>query len=697
MKRLVYIAMVIVLFLAGCVSATEQPETANTITDTVIPPPTSTSTPLPTATKRPSATPAIPTVTITPMSVVPTSVSPLALNEFNAATEMKRLNVIGTGTAQDIKFSPDGNLLAIATGRGVYFYDGKTFEQNNFIDVNASVSAIAFSPDGNTLAMAVDGKASLWNILSGQKMISFDGGMVGISKLAYGMSGYIAATGRDCSGCGSQQLAMILWDVKTGRQIFSEHEIGYSTDALAFTSDGKQLIFGGQGGVEVVETESGKQTATYQTGDSFVSAAIDAPYDFIFNHDGTQLFVTSFEESNEVFDITTQTRSPFMLCDTYLTSNNLNGACSKDQKIVIFDLMSVKELQSIDIDVNASDLGDMFVLSPNSKFLVYYGKTGVNIIDVKTGTKITAIQMTDFGVAQAGIIEVDGVEKYALATLAYSGQVDIFDIQTGKLIRTLKLECCEIKGFNFAPDHKTFATVDTSNLRLWDLQKGEVIFEVNLKENFSGPIAFSPNGLSVFLTHIAEDNILELDLQTRKTINHGDNSYAYDFADPFAVENYHFNDSGNLIIFGYEKNNERNQPAFQDVKTKDKIILPVDLKIDPDFIEAYSLSPDGQYLAYGTPTDIFVWNTKTLKLQSKLTGHTVQGADGWYGKIQALTFNPQSNLLVSIGWDGTIRLWNARFGTELRRLSVCCSADFTPDGRYLITYGNGVALVWGIP
>lgn len=364
---------------------------------------------------------------------------------------------------------------------------------------------------------------------------------------------------------------------------------------------------------------------------------------------------------------------------------------------MIFDLMSVKELQSIDIDVNASDLGDMFVLSPNSKFLVYYGKTGVNIIDVKTGMQITTIQMTDFGIAQAGIIEVDGVEKYAVAALAYSGQVNIFDIQTGELIRTLKLDCCEIKGFNFAPDHKTFATVDTSNLRLWDLQKGEVVFEVNLKENFSGPIAFSPNGLSVFLTHIAEDYILELDLQSRKTINHGDNSYAYDFADPFAVENYHFNDAGNLIIFGYEKNNERNQPAFQDVKTKDKIILPVDLKIDPDFIEAYSLSPDGQYLVYGNPTDIFVWNTKTLKLQSKLTGHTVQGADGWYGKIQALTFNPQSNLLVSIGWDGTIRLWNARFGTELRRLNVCCSADFTPDGRYLITYGNGVALVWGIP
>jgi hypothetical protein len=68
----------------------------------------------------------------------------LTLTEFNAGAEMKRLNIIGTGTAHDIEFSPDGTKLAIATGRGVYLYDGATFEQNGFIDVNDSVSAIAF-------------------------------------------------------------------------------------------------------------------------------------------------------------------------------------------------------------------------------------------------------------------------------------------------------------------------------------------------------------------------------------------------------------------------------------------------------------------------------------------------------------------------------------------------------------------------
>ena len=76
MKRLVYIVMVIVLFLAGCVSATEQPTTVIMGTDTATPPPTSTKTLLSTATKRPSATPAIPTATITPSGTYSITPSP---------------------------------------------------------------------------------------------------------------------------------------------------------------------------------------------------------------------------------------------------------------------------------------------------------------------------------------------------------------------------------------------------------------------------------------------------------------------------------------------------------------------------------------------------------------------------------------------------------------------------------------------
>jgi len=142
---------------------------------------------------------------------------------------------------------------------------------------------------------------------------------------------------------------------------------------------------------------------------------------------------------------------------------------------------------------------------------------------------------------------------------------------------------------------------------------------------------------------------------------------------------------------------EEKKPVIEDVATKKKIVVSIETKSDNDFVEAFAVSSDGKYLAIGTPTDIFVWDLETLKLHSTLSGHESLGADGWFGKIRSLLFSPQSDLLVSVGWDKTTRLWNIDSGSQIRRLNVCCSASFTPDGRYLVTAGDGAIRVWGIP
>src|SRR5215510_7783978 len=110
MKNVSFILAIILM--VSCAPSTQAPVVTNTVTPSLTP----TLTPLPTSTKSPTLTPGIPTSTITPMAVAPVSASPLTLNEFNAGTGMKRLNVIGTGTPHDIKFSPDGKQLAVATG-----------------------------------------------------------------------------------------------------------------------------------------------------------------------------------------------------------------------------------------------------------------------------------------------------------------------------------------------------------------------------------------------------------------------------------------------------------------------------------------------------------------------------------------------------------------------------------------------------
>jgi WD40 repeat protein len=669
--------LIIMILLTSCATATEVP----TQVFTPAPSFTSTASPIPTSTKFPTSTPVVPSPTITPMMVATVQTHPLTLTEFNAGTKMKRLNVIGTGTPHDIKFSPDGKRLAVATGRGIYLYDSETFEQNGFIDMNDSVSAIAFSPNSDVLAVAVDSKVSLWNVQSGQNLSNLVGGMVSIYKLAYGRGNFVAAIGADCRGCGSTVQAMILWDASTGKQIFSQHEIWYWTRALAFSSNGKQLVFGGQGGINVIESASGKQVAVYG----------NSPFDLVFNGDETKLFITSFSEDSKVFDITTQSQQPFLICDAYMTNASNTGACPSNKQISIFDLSTGQPIQTIEIGAEPTSLDGLFALRPDGRFLAYINKSVLSVVDVQSHIIIKTINFVDFDNALAGIVETDGIEKYVVAFVTSSGKVAVVDLQSGLEIIDLQEDCCEITSFAFAPDHKTIGTIDAKDLRLWNLQSHQIIYEAKFTDSFKGPIVFSPDGSKVFLTSL-DVGILEFDLQTRQSKKLGMNAYDYVYADPFAPDNYHFNGQGDLITLVIENNN----PSFVNTDTQDKFVIQLEEKPDFMFLETFAISPDNKRLVLGSSNGISVWDIYTQKRLLQLVGHETRGGDGWVGMVKRLMFNPKSNLLVSVGWDQTTRLWNIETGNELRHLNVCCSASFTPDGRYLVTAGDGVIRVWGI-
>lgn len=666
--------LIVMMLLVSCAPSTAEPTLAYTPSSLT----TLTNTPKPTTTKSPTSIPAAPTATITPMTVATVSASPLMLTEFNVGTEMKRLNVIGTGTPHDITFSPDGKRLAVATGRGVYLYDGTTFEQNGFIDVNDSVSAIAFSPDGVTLAVAVDGKVSLWNVQSGQSLSNLEDGMVYIFKLVYGQGGFVAAIGGDCQGCGSPVEAMILWDAKTGRQIFSQHNIFYYTEAVAFTADGKQLVFGGNG-INIIESKTGKLVTTYG----------GSPFDFVFKYDVSKLFYTSSSSSGGIINIANQTQDNFDLCSTYMTGADNIGACPSNNQMLIFDLSTAEKLGTIDIDVDQGTLGNMFAISPDGRFLVYHGKYGMYVIETKTGSKLKTLGFTDFDSALPFAVEIDGVKRYVVAAISSYGYVEVFDLQTGNLLRTLKLDCCEIDAFNVAPDQKSIVTLSGNVLNIWNISDQRVIYKEDLGDKYSGPIAFAPNGSKIYFFD-NEPAIREFNLQTN----------AMKVLGGIYVRNteYHFNTLGNLILLSYEKDDKGfSSPVFTDTTTKQETILPYHAIADADFIEAFALNFDDKFISFGNANGIFVWDAKTQKLIWHFDKHEQRTGDGWIGAIASLEFSPQSNLLASVGWDGTTRLWSISNGNQLRVLNACCDAHFTPDGRYLVTVGNGVIRVWGIP
>ena len=79
-----------------------------------------------------------------------------------------------------VAFSPDGQLLAVASGIGVWLYDVATLRELVLLTGHTGrVEAVAFSPDGTMLASGssstYSGTLNLWNIATGENIATLGG------------------------------------------------------------------------------------------------------------------------------------------------------------------------------------------------------------------------------------------------------------------------------------------------------------------------------------------------------------------------------------------------------------------------------------------------------------------------------------------------------------------------------------------
>jgi RHS repeat-associated protein len=264
-----------------------------------------------------------------------------------------------------------------------------------------------------------------------------------------------------------------------------------------------------------------------------------------------------------------------------------------------------------------------------------------------------------------------------LASGDFAPTIRLWDVQTGRLLRTLTGHTNWVWSVTFSPDGRVLASGSRDRtVRLWDVQTGRLLRTLTGHTGEVRSVSFSPDGR--LIASGSWDRTVRLwDVQTGRLLRTLNNT-SY-------VHSVSFSPDGRLIASGLEDHTVR----LWDLQTWTELRT---LRGHTDIVFMVVFSPDGRQLASGSrDTTVRLWDAQTGALLRTLTGHT--------SEVNSVVFSPDGLLLVSGADDNTVRLWDARRGRLLRTLtghmSWVNSVVFSPDGRTLASGGeDGTVRLW---
>ena len=244
-----------VVFLAALISGCRQalpgpptipaPGDAPTATYTALPPtPTPTQTPLPTPTDTPTPLPTFtptPPVLVEPGTPLPPDLEPITYENAPSVSGLAQFN---ENSVTDLRWSPDGSTLAVASYASISLYDATARTQTDELEPRSGVISIDFNPGGSLLAvgqrsgsedMGFTGAVDLWRASTWQPAGLIWGGNQAVSQVDFSPGGNILAVALTSADYSAGQV--IFWNSTEGvitrtLDVGGLHNIAFSPDGI---------------------------------------------------------------------------------------------------------------------------------------------------------------------------------------------------------------------------------------------------------------------------------------------------------------------------------------------------------------------------------------------------------------------------------------------------------------------------------
>jgi WD40 repeat protein len=390
------------------------------------------------------------------------------LKVFDLKTGHERATMAGHSvTAHDLAFSPDGRFLATAsdnwdkakngyTAGEIKIWDVQTGKEHRTLRGDAQwIRPLVFSPDGRCLVSGSEGKTTLWDFRTGEKLLALQ-----LAEYVYRLT--FSADGARLIGWGSRQEQddtvhyWKMWNTQTGQELLS-----FKSHGLDFTPDGKRVV------------------AT--------------------DWDKSRMKVFDAESGQQVMNIPDDGTTAFSPDSKRLASHSKDG-------MRIWDLETGDEVNFIRLPPGER----LLEFTADGKRLVVTGRGRVSVWDVETEQQ-SKQTLTLHGVQRGSghsISDTPALFSSDFTRLAgISGKtIRIFDAQDARELRKLAGHDNNIVCLAFSADGKRLATsdgrsnvtpgvtIDPGTVKVWDVGTGNELFTIQGHERAITHLAFSPDG-----------------------------------------------------------------------------------------------------------------------------------------------------------------------------------------------------------
>jgi WD40 repeat protein len=291
----------------------------------------------------------------------------------------------------------------------------------------------------------------------------------------------------------------------------------------------------------------------------------------------------------------------------------------------------------------------------------------VRLVDLNDPAKQKVLS-PDQSYANAFAYSADG--RY-MATTGSDGPVKLWDVATGKVVRSLNGHTAPVADVVYSPDHRRLVSTSYDNtLRVWDLTRAtpEKYRRFNAFGNEVVGLALSPDGslLACAAPFSNPPVVVLLDAATAERLA----------TFPGHTNRLNFSPDGALLAV------PETGGAIQliDVKTR-KVARKLEKHTGE--LRWVEFSADGKWLgSAGTDSRAVLWNVATGEAR-ELEGHG--------GRVMAIVFSPDSRTVATATPDDqAVRLFDVASGKLLHRIDGRVSGyclRFSPDGKLLLTGG----------